>query len=103
MDDSGESVEAEGVEEKEEQEWLRRGTGMVLLSTSGSSLFHSTAFYPNAPLLVRGKERLLGKPHVCEEVCGKSVSRYLSIRKKLEQKEKGLHLALVLSLCSKNS
>lgn len=82
MDDSGESVEAEGVEEKEEQEWLRRGTGMVLLSTSGSSLFHSTAFYPKAPLLQGwGKKRLLGKPHVCEEVCGKSVSRYLSQKK----------------------
>lgn len=38
LGDRGESVEAEEVEEKERQEWLRRGTGMVLLSTSGSSL-----------------------------------------------------------------
>lgn len=38
LGDRGESVEAEGVEEKEKQEWSRRGTGMILPSTSGSSL-----------------------------------------------------------------
>lgn len=61
-------MEAEGVEEEEKQEWLRRGTGMVLLSTSGSSLFHSTAFYPKAPLL--GEE----ESHMFVRKCVEKVS-----------------------------